>query len=273
MSNPTLTGAPVTPRRERGLGYALVGGLGITLLAVLLGAGYWLWFYTSQRAAHPAELLPIDTQLYVTLAPSLGDIPEGQQVASALRDQIGVSDPERVRDAAVHLLGVDYNNNLLTWIGGSMVAAVRGLDDQGEATADRLLREGEVVFILGSRNDPQAEAFIEKHLAARAARGDVIAKTRVGEETVYVQEGGRPSPIAAFTLFEHYLIFSNRAEAVTAMIGRLGQPGESLAAAPGFAQFNEGLTARVPGGRYTVRGNAAQIGLAALRDLLINLDR
>jgi hypothetical protein len=272
MTSPTLTGTPAAPRRERGLGYALAGGLGITLAAVLLGAAYWFWFYTSQRSAHPAELLPADTELYISLAPSLGDVPEGQQVASVLRDQIGVEEPSQVLDGAVHLLGVDYNNNLLTWIGGTMVVAVRGLDDQGEATAGRLLREGEVIFILGSRNDPQAQACIEKHLAARAARGDLITTTQVGAATIYAQEGGQPSPITAFALFEHYIIFSNRPEAITAMVGQLGNSAGSLAAVPSFAQFDEGLTARVPGGRYSVRGNAAQIELAALRDLLMNLD-
>ncbi|MBX0329965.1 DUF3352 domain-containing protein [Oscillochloris sp. ZM17-4] len=272
MSNPSLTGAPAAPRPERGLGFALLGGLGITLIAVLIGAAYWLWLSTAQRSASPAELLAADTQLYVSLAPSLGDMPEGQQIASVLRDQIGVGDPGRVLDSAVNLLGVDYNNNLMTWIGGTMVVSVRGLDVQGEATADRLLREGEVVFLIGSRNDPQAEAFIEKHLAARAARGDVITSFQVGEATVYAQEGGAPSPIAAFTLFEHYLIFSNRPEAITAMIGRLSSADQSLAAVPSFAQFREGLTARVPGGRYTVAGDASQVALAALRELLMRLD-
>jgi hypothetical protein len=273
MSNPTLTNAPAAPRRERGLGYALMGGLGITLAAVLLGAAYWFWLYSLQRSASPAELLPADTELYVTLAPSLGDMPEGTQVANVLRDQIGVGDPQQVLERATRLLGVDYNSNLLTWIGSTMVVCVRGLGGQGEGTAKRLLREGEVVFLIGSRNDPQAEAFIEKHLAARAARGDKIAKISVGNQTVYVQDGGAPSPITAFALFEHYIIFSNRPEAIKAMIGRLGNAGDSLSALPGFAQFSDGLTQRVPGGLYSSGGAAPQVELAALRELLLNLDK
>lgn len=268
MANTTLTGPSAPPRRERGLGYALLGGLGITLLAVLLGAAYWYWFYTSQRSASPAQLLASDTQLYVSLAPSLGDVPEGRQVASVLRDQIGVGDVDQLREGVVQLLGVDYNDNVLTWIGGTMVAAVRDMPASGPATAERLLREGEVVFILGSRNDPQAAAFIEKHLAARAARGDVIRTTQVDGQTIYAQEGGAPSPIAAFALFEHYIIFANRPEAIAAMVGRLGESGDSLAAVAAFAQFDEGLTPRVPGGRYMPPGDASQAALAALRDLL-----
>lgn len=273
MSNRSLTSAPAAQRPERGLGYALMGGLGITLLAVLLGAAYWLWFYTSQRSASPAELLPVDTQIYVSLAPSLGDIPEGAQVASVLREQIGVSDPEHVRNSAVNLLGVDYNNNILTWIGGTMVVAVRNFTGQGQASAERLLREGEVIFILGSRNDPQASAFIEKHLAARAARGDLISKTQVGTTTVYVQEGDTVSSITAFTLFEHYIIFSNRPEAITAMIAQRDRQSESLASLPSFTLFSEALTPRIPGGRYSSGGDAPQAALAALRDLLTHLDQ
>jgi hypothetical protein len=273
MSTPPLTGAPTAPRRERGLGYALLGGLGVTLLTVLLGAAYWYWLYTMQRSASPAELLPADTELYVSLSPSLGDMPEGAQVASVLRDQIGVDDPQRVLDGATHLLGVDYNKNLLTWVGGTLVVAVRGLDAPGESSAQRLLRDGEVVFLIGSRNDPQAEAFIERHLATRAARGDKVVKTSAGQEAIYVQEGGAPSPIAALALFEHYIIFSNRPEAIAAMIGRLGGARDSLSAAPGFAQFSAGLTQRVPGGLYSSGGAAPQAELAALRELLLNLDR
>jgi hypothetical protein len=270
MSNSTLSRPQAAPRRERGLGYAVLGGLGITLIAVLLGAVYWLWFYTSQRPASPAELLPADTQLYIALAPSLGDMPEGAQVARVLRDQLGITDPQRVRDGAVRVLGVDYEDNLLTWVGGTMAVAVRG---QGDTSSEALLRDGEVVFILGSRNDPQAEAFITRHLAARAARGDTIAPTTVGETTVYTQQGGAPSPIAAFTLFEHYIIFANRPEPITAMIGRLAGRGDSLAGVPAFAQFAEGQTERVPGGRYSAAGAPPEAELAALRELLLNLDR
>jgi hypothetical protein len=273
MSNRTLTGAPTAPRRERGLGYALIGGLGITLVAVLLGAIYWFWLSTLQQSASPAELLPADTDIYVSLSPSLGDMPEGAQVASVLRDQIGVDDPQRVLDGAIRLLGVDYNTNLLTWVGGTMVVSVRGLDRQANISAAQLLSDGEVIFLIGSRNDPQAEAFIEKHLAARAARGDSIVKTALGQETVYVQEGGAPSPISAFALYEHYMIFSNRPEAIRAMIGRLGGGGDSLAVVPGFAQFSAGLTQRVPGGIYSSGGAAPQAELAALRELLLHFDR
>jgi hypothetical protein len=250
-----------------------MGGLAITLAAVLLGAAYWFWLYALQQSASPAELLSADTDLYISLSPSLGDMPEGAQVASVLRDQIGVGDPQRVLDGAVHLLGVDYNTNLLTWVGGTMVVSVRGLDGQAKISAEQLLSDGEVIFLIGSRNDPQAEAFIEKHLAARAARGDTIVKTAMGQETVYVQEGGTPSPITAFTLYEHYIIFSNRPEAIRAMIGRLGGGGDSLSSAPGFAQFSDGLTQRVPGGIYSSGGAASQAELAALRELLLNLDK
>jgi hypothetical protein len=273
MSNSTLTNASAAPRRERGLGYALLGGLGITLAAVLLGAAYWFWLYTLQQAASPADLLPADTELYLALSPTLSDMPEGAQVASVLRDQIGVGDPQRVLDGATHLLGVDYNANLLTWVGGTMVVAVRGVGDPAAISAEQLLGKGEVVFLIGSRNDPQAEAFIEKHLAARAARGDTIIKTPVGQETIYVQQGGAPSPISAFALFEHYIIFSNRPEAIRAMIGRLGGTGDRLSSAPGFAQFSAGLTEGVPGGLYRAGGGAAQAELAALRELLLNLDK
>lgn len=262
----------VPPKRsERGLGYAVLGGLAITLIAVLLGAAYLAWFLSAQRAPSPAALLSPETQLYLGLAPTISNLPEVEQLDSLLRDQIGVTDPLQVRDAAIKLLGVEYYTNVATWIGGSMAVAIGGLDAQSEASADRLLREGEVVFILGSRNDPQAQAFLEKHLAARAARGEQIRSQQVGGITIYVQEQAAPSPISAFTLFEHYIIFANRPDAINAMIERLNAGDASLAQVPAFAEFSAGLTSRTPGGRYSAGGAASQAALMALRELLANL--
>ncbi|NTV62546.1 MAG: DUF3352 domain-containing protein [Oscillochloris sp.] len=258
-------------RSSHGLGYALLGGLGITLIAVLLGGAYLTWFLSAQRAPSPAALLPPDTQLYLGLAPTISNMPEVEQLDSLLRDQIGLDDPLQVRDAAIELLGVEYYTHVATWIGGSMAVAVCGLDVQGEASADRLLREGQIVFIIGSRNDPQAQAFLEKHLAARAARGDQIASRQVAGTTIYIQEQGALSPIRAFTLFEHYIIFANRPDVIQAMIERVNTGNANLAQVPTFAEFSAGQSAIAPGGHYSAGDDAAQIALPSLRELLANL--
>jgi hypothetical protein len=154
-----------------------------------------------------------------------------------------------------------------------MAVAVRGLADRGALTGADLLRDGDVIVIIGSRNDPQAEAFIAKHLEVRRVRGETIGSTVRAGQTIYAQRGGPPSPIAAFALFEHYLIFANRPELIAAMVDRLGSSAGDLAALPAFASFNSGMTERVSGGRYSDGSAAAQAGTIALRDLLLHLDR
>nr|WP_044200596.1 DUF3352 domain-containing protein [Oscillochloris trichoides] len=258
---------PTPVPRERGLRDAFIGGLGITLIAILLGAAYLFWFLSAQRAASPAALLPPDTQIYVTMPPAISNLPEVARVDAGLRDQIGVADPERVRTAMVTLLGVDYYEAIATWIGGSMALAVR---DMNSSDPSHLLEAGEFVAIIGSRNDPQAQAFIEKHHAARIARGERITSQQVGSTTIYVQEDGPASPIRAFTLFEHYVIFSNRTEAISAMINQLEQGTPSLEQLPAFTQFSAGLNNQ-GAGRYTNGAANAEVALSGLRELLTRL--
>lgn len=269
----TLRGTSAAPRRERGLGYALAGGLGITLLAILLGAAYWLWFYTSQRGASPPQLLPADTQLYITTAPAFGDTPDFDQLTAALRNELGIQDAAALGDAAIRLSGVSYDSNILTWIGSEVAVSVRGAsaDDLTSADpGDSLLTNAEIVFFFSSRNDPQAEVFLTKHLAAREARGERIISRQVGEVTVYEQESGPPSSIAAFALIEHYIVFSNRADALLALASHESDDG-SLSSLPSFAAFRERLSPRIAAATFSDGSQDAEAARSALRQILDSL--
>lgn len=267
----TLHGAPAAAPRERGLGYALAGGLGITLLAVLLGAAYWLWFYTAQRGASPPELLPADTQLYITTTQSsFNDTPDLEQLATALRNEAGLQNPDLLAEAAERLSGVDYASNILTWMGSELAVSIRSVSADNIASADpagSLLANAEIIFFFSSRNDPQAEAFLEKHLAAREARGERIVSRRQGEVTIYEQEGGEPSAISAFALIEHYVVFSNRADALLALASRSSGEG-SLSKLPAFAAFHERLSPRTAAATFSDGSPEAEIARSALRQLL-----
>lgn len=270
MSTKTLP-AP----RERGLGYALAGGALITLASVAVGGVLIAWFLLSQQGVGPAELLAPDTQLYVALAPTLGDMPEPERIATALRENFAITDQEALKSAVASLLGVDIDSDVITWLGSELVVAVRGLDPgalSGDGQGAQLLGSADVLFIISSRNDPQATAFLTKHLAFRRDRGDQIVEAPAGAVTIYSQAGGAPSPIAAVALVEHHIVFANRPEAIRAMVDQLGR-GDSLADLPAFAAFSERLSPRTASGLYDDGSPAADVARSAIRDLLLGLGR
>lgn len=272
MTQQTLERPAGAPRKERGLGYAIIGGLGVTLLAVLIGGGLLAALMLARSDVAPADLLPADTQLYLGLPPILSDVPEPARVAAVLNQGLGISDAGALVDGAAAKLGVDLRDDVVTWLGSQMALAVRGLDQQaiqGPDPALSLLENADVLIFLGSRNDPQAEIFLDKHLEVRRNRGDRVAEIQAGDTTVYVSEGVAPTPLAAVALIDHNIVFANRAEILVEMASRSGEG--RLAEVPAFAAFREQLTPRDSSGLYTDGSPAAEAARAALREVILAL--
>jgi hypothetical protein len=270
MSAQTVTGpAP----RERGIVYAIAGAIGVTLIAIIIGGALFTWLILANRGPSAPQLIPADTQLYAALPPNVGGVIDVNQLQSALRQGFGVSEPAALAAPLERLIGATILDDVAPWLGSELAVAVRGADaaalqiaEPGEA----LLRDGELLFIFGSKNDPQAEVFLAKHREAREARGAVIGAAQVGEVTIYAEEGGAPSPIAAFALIDHYVVFSNSADALRAMATADGEGGSSLADLPAF------VAAKDHGGHgpldlYTDGSAEAELIRAALRDLINGL--
>lgn len=259
--------------RERSLWYALAGGAAITLVSVLVGGALFTWLLLAARGPSAPELLPADVQLYAATSPNVGGVVEVDQLQRALREGLGVAEPAALLGPVERLLGVPLEGNVGTWLGSEIAVAVRGLDPAvagGAAAAETLLRDGELLVFFGSKNDPQAAAFLEKVRAAQVAVGARVTATPLGDEaTLYAVEGGPPSPVAAYALVEHYVVFSNSPAALAALGDAV--PAEALATASGFAQFSEGLTPRQAGAVYTDGTPAAEAARAALRELLEGL--
>jgi len=269
MTSHPATGAA---RQERGLGYALAGGLAITLVAVLIGGVLFAWLLLAARGPSIPELLPTDTQFYAALAPNVGGVIEVEQLRAAIRQNFGVADPAALLAPVERLLGVSFGDDVVTWLGSELAVAVRGVDPaviSGSNAAEALLRNGELLIIVGSKNDPQAETFLRKHLAAREAAGERITAKVVGDSTLYIAEGGAPSLISAFGLVDHYVVFSNSGAALEAFAQAEG--ATSLASVPAFAPFSEQLVPGRPGAVYTDGTPAAEAARAALRELLTGL--
>lgn len=273
MAEQMMRAPAAAPRRDRGLGYALIGGLGVTLITFLIGGALQAWLIIAQSDTIPADLLAADTQLYVGLAPIISDVPEPARVAAALRENLGISDPAALAGGVEGRLGLELRENVLTWLGSEMALAVRGLDDQaigGEDPGARLLESADVLIILASRNDPQAQVFLEKHLEIRRNRGEQVKELPAGDTVVYVSEGGSPTVMAAMALIEHHIVFGNRADALVAMANRVAG-GESLADVPSFAAFREQLTPDNSNGFYSDGSAAAAAARSALREVILKL--
>lgn len=271
----TSHGATRPAPRERGLGYALVGALVVTLVAILIGGALFTWLLIAAGGPAAADLLPADTQLYAATTPNVGGVVEVDQLQKALRQGFGVADPGALLAPVERLLGVSLRDHVVTWLGSEIVVAARGADPaalQGADPAEALLRDGEVLFLFASKNDPQAAAFLEKHAEARRSGGATVAERGLGDEvTLYSVEGGPPSPIAAFALANHYVVFSNSPAAVEAFARADASSPARLGAAPVFQSYKEQINPDGSVSVYTDGTPGAELVRAALRDVLRDL--
>jgi hypothetical protein len=270
MSSQTATGpAP----RERGLGYALTGALGITLAAVLIGGVLLAWLLLAARGPAAAELLPADVQLYAATTPNVAGVVEVAQLRDALRQGFGVANPAALLEPLEDRLGVDLRDDVTVWLGSEVIVAARGADAEALRGADpaaALLRDGEVLLIFGSKNDPQAEVFLQKHADARTAGGLTVSRRDVGDAPIYVVEGG-DGVLTAFGLVQHYVVFSNSAAALEAMARDAQAEGASLAELPAFGAYREQVSERGSVAVYTDGTPDAELVRAAVRDVIAGL--
>ncbi|MEF3275447.1 MAG: DUF3352 domain-containing protein [Chloroflexus sp.] len=254
-----------TMPRERGLGYAFAGGLAITLVAALIGAAFLYWFVTIQRGPTPAELLPADVQLYASLSPTLSDVPERPRIERALNDIFGLLVPTDAPNNIAALLGVKLDSDVITWIGSDIAIVVRDFTPVTRDVAADLMTNGEVLLFLASRNDPQARIFLEKHLAVRRNRGETFTEQQAGTTTIFVSDVS--GPMRAVGLIEHYIVFSNRPEALIELTGGPDRP-DRLASVKEFQQFRETIATSRAGAIYTDGSPAAEAARAAVRTWL-----
>ncbi|MGB9738766.1 hypothetical protein [Chloroflexus sp.] len=257
-----------TMPRERGLGYALLGGLAITIIAALVGVTFIYWFTTIQRGPAPAELLPADVQLYASLSPTLSDVPEQPRIELALKEVFGLSMPADAAANVAALLGVKLDSDVITWVGSDIAIVVRDFTPVTRDVAADLITNGEVMIFLASRNDPQARMFLDKHLEVRRLRGETFTEQRVGETIIYV--GEIDSPLRAVGLIEHYIVFANRPEPLLDLAAGPGRPNR-LIDVPAYQQFRETIAAVRSGAIYTDGSPVSEAARAAVRAWLVRL--
>lgn len=258
--------------RERGPAYALLGGLVITLISIVVGGSLFAWFILTTRGPGAPALLPADTQFYAATTPNLGGVADVAQLRHILSADLGIPDPEALVEPVATLLGVNLPDDVAAWLSSEIAVAVRGVEATDLQTPDpgsALLRHGEVLFLFGSKNDPQAAAFLDRRRAARLERGERIGSVERNGITIHYAETDVPSPIAVFALIHHYVVFSNRLAAVEALAQAEIDADDRLARLPAFVRFRQQHTPGRTSAVYTDGTPAAEAIRAALRDLLL----
>jgi Protein of unknown function (DUF3352) len=259
------------PQRDPGLRRAIIGGLGVTLASMVFGLVAFAWLFLAQRTEGIPQLLGSDTQLYVALKPNLREAPNIARLQAAFPALFDDTAPSPVGVQIDSLLDVDFSSEVAPWIGAEMALAVSGLNaDISPLSREELAERATVLFIFASRDDPTALRFLEAHRAKREAAGQRFTTAQVGESTLYTQEGAAASPIGSFGLVRHYVVFTNRPEALLAFAEQDPEATDTLQASPRFQGAQSGLPTQRVG--YLYLDSAALAGLAKQAPMLDGLE-
>lgn len=266
--------------RNRGLIIGLIAAAALAFVLIVAGAGIFA-YSLFQRPSSIPQMLGADTQLYGTLTPNLSDLPNVQRLQAAYPEVFVDQDPEEANRQLEELLGVNFEQDIAPWIGTEMAFAVGGLEetslvdllggevdevfeeiqqgleegsnpaadndgDPANAAEEALENQIRLEIILASRDNNQAQAFLDKQRAARSDRGEQFNQIEHQGVTIYEQIEADLSPIVAFAMVKDYVVFANRADVIQAMIDREGSQ-DTLEANPIFQDIRDGLPADAVG--------------------------
>ncbi len=228
--------------RDPGLRRAVIGGLAVTLASVAFGLVAFIWLFLAQRTDSIPQLVGRDTQFYAALTPNLRQAPNITRLRAAFPELLDDTAPSPGGGQIDSLLGVDFSSEIAPWIGAEMALAVSDLNAETiPLDREELAERATALFIFASRDDPTALRFLDGYRAKREAAGQRLTTTQVGEATLYTQEGATDSLVASFGLVRHYVIFTNRPAALTALAERDPQSADTLQASPRFQRVQRGL--------------------------------
>ena len=190
------------------------------------------------RAAEPeksARLYPPDVVAYswMSLSPGIGQLRDIGDTLSRLED---LPEFERLRDDAADgfedSFGLDFEDDVMPWIGASASLALFDIDEDPVGTA------GTVEI----RDRAAAEDALEKRLDfVEDARGADFARDFDGDFKVWADENAREF----YALSDDLMIFANSRSAMRAVIRRAGGETErTLAASDRFQQARSAMPSR-----------------------------
>ncbi len=250
MSEVAAMPTAVPPRKgARGLVIGLIGGgVALLIIAVLVVVAVFASGMLFSRPGSIPQLVGADTQFYATITPNLSDLPNIQQLQSAYPDLFIDQDASASNQGLEEVLGVSFEADIMPWIGTEMAVAVRGIDPTlvslttpDSQMMEELAREAELAIILTSRDDAQAQAFVDKHRAHREAQDQTFEETNHNGVNIYVWQEAGNRPDAAFAVVPGYVIFANNPAMIQAMAERDPEGSDTLISNPRFNVVKENL--------------------------------
>jgi hypothetical protein len=229
----------------------LIGGGVIGVILLALGVGLLAWQLFGKRPNSIPQLLAGDTQVYATITPNLSDLPNIQRLRQAFPEALDYQNSGSTSDQLAELLGVDFNTDIAPWIGTEVAAAVANLPlDQALApnrlsggNSAELLAQADVLLLLSSRDDKAAQAFLDKQRLHREGQGQQFATSQAKGTTIYAQQGGDPSPIAAFAVLRGNVVFATGPALIAAIAERDPNGADTLAKSANFTQVQAAMPA------------------------------
>lgn len=247
-------GQSTPPKRgNRGLLYGLIGGGIVVVLAIAAVVGV-LAYNMLQRPSSIPQLLGADTQVYATLTPNISDIPNIQRLQKAYPQLFDSQNPADADKQLEELLGVKFQEDVTPWIGTEMAVGVSGLKDfpvnsqtMDSDAMEKFAEQVKITFILSSRDDAKAQAFLDKQRTHRADQGEQFDEISHKNTKIFAQRDSKNSPITAFALVKKHVVFASNADVIKAMIDRDGNGTDTLEKNANFNSIKANLPSTAVG--------------------------
>lgn len=257
---------PVSPAEtsRRPLLLIIIGAL---VGVILIGAGSAALAFNllSQRPNGIPQLLAADTEIYAAVTPNLADLPNIERLRRAFPEAVDYQSDAATGDGLREMLGVGVQEDITPWLGVEVAVAVSELpfDELPAIGADPAelaeLPPVKMAVILASRDAARAQAFLDKQRAYREGKGEQFTTSTAGGVTIYAQQGGEPSPIAAFALVRDYVVFASDPALIAGMAERDRDGPDTLQASPDFQAVLAGMPADRMGFAYVAGKPIANI--------------
>lgn len=205
------------------------------------------------RESNIPTLLSEDTQVYGSITPALGDVPNVARLQAAFPEAFVAENPETANDQLAEI-GLNFEEDIQPWLGPEVGFAVSGLDDiealmelseqspSPDSIPPGMLSEQVGMTILASStNDEAAQAFLAKlRTNLEEQEGMEFAESEYNGVTIYEQTVTTEEEIPlVFALAKGTVMFSNQLAAIQAIVDREENAEDSLANNERYQQLRE----------------------------------
>jgi hypothetical protein len=238
---------PPAPKKSRTTLWILLG-VGLFGLAIICaGIALFAWNSLGRKSSIP-ELVGADTQVYFTFQPALSDLPNIQRLQAAYPD-LFIDDPNsQVSERLEDELDINFKEDILPWVDKEMAVAITGISDYmlegGSLYGDfgnEVAEDADVTFIIASRDDKQAQAFLDKVRTQLSAKGNTFSDTTHDGTTIVEVSDKDGKAINAYALLKGNVVLASTPELVKAVIDRAKSGENTLKDNPHYQDVRASL--------------------------------